>query len=182
MLALYDEGHVKPGAAQIAERAGLSERSVFRHFEDLEDLARAALETQMARIAPFFEPPSTEGTLADRVAALADHRLRLHDRAMPGARAGAMVAARSATVAEGLDARRRLLRRQVEHHFADDLDRRGGTAAERAEVVAALDAASSLEAVEFLRTHAHLAHDDARAVLVRTLTTLLAPDPAPEHP
>jgi AcrR family transcriptional regulator len=178
MLALFDEGQVKPGAARIAERAGVSERSVFRHFDDLEDVARAALEVHSARIAPFFAPPSTDGDRADRVAALADHRLRLHDRVMPGARAGEAAATQSTTLAAALDGRRRLLRTQVEEHFAtdlDDLEAAGGTTADRDVLVSALDAASSLEAVEYLRAHAHHDRPAARAVLVRTLTALLAP-------
>ncbi len=43
LLAYYDEGDPEPGAAKIAARAGVSERTVFRYFDDLDSLAAAAI-------------------------------------------------------------------------------------------------------------------------------------------
>ena len=49
LLALLREGHVEVSAAQIAERARLSERSVFRYFDDLDDLYRTVCAVQFER-------------------------------------------------------------------------------------------------------------------------------------
>ena len=38
LLDLYAEGNLRPGAGEVARRAGLSRRSVFRYFDDLDDL------------------------------------------------------------------------------------------------------------------------------------------------
>ena len=45
LLAYYDEGDHEPGAAKIAARAGVSERTVFRYFDDLDALAAEAVGT-----------------------------------------------------------------------------------------------------------------------------------------
>ena len=38
LLELYEEGRIDVSASLIVERAGLSERSLFRYFDDLNDL------------------------------------------------------------------------------------------------------------------------------------------------
>ena len=43
LLDLYREGNLSPGADAVAERSGLSRRSLFRYFDDLDDLCRAAI-------------------------------------------------------------------------------------------------------------------------------------------
>ena len=41
LVALFHEGIYQPSTNDIAERAGISPRSVFRYFEDVDDLNRA---------------------------------------------------------------------------------------------------------------------------------------------
>ena len=72
LLSFFAEGDPQPGVAKIAARAGVSERSVFRYFDDLESLAGAAIERQIARIAPVFRPPRPSGDLESRISALVD--------------------------------------------------------------------------------------------------------------
>ena len=50
ILALFSEGNFEPTSDQIAERAGLSPRSLFRYFDDLEDLNRVAIARQFERV------------------------------------------------------------------------------------------------------------------------------------
>lgn len=51
-LDLVQEGVLQPGAEQVAERAGLSRRSIFYHFRDLAELYDAVVEAGMQRCAP----------------------------------------------------------------------------------------------------------------------------------
>jgi len=44
LLGLISEGDVRPTAGRIAERAGISLRSVYVHFDDLDDLFLAAFQ------------------------------------------------------------------------------------------------------------------------------------------
>jgi AcrR family transcriptional regulator len=180
LLALYDEGTVRPTVAQVAERSGVSERSVFRHFTDMEDLASAALERQLAEVRPFFAAPEADGTQRERIEALVAQRVALHGRMANLARAAAHHAASSSTVAEAVAGRRRLLRQQVEVQFAPELRSLGPADADP--LLAALDQAFSLEALDYLaapsggdRSRAELAD-----VLRTTATALLATVPVQE--
>src|SRR5215475_1552310 len=49
MLAFYDEGELRPSAAQVAKRAGISARSVHNHFADMESLRAEVAQRQWAR-------------------------------------------------------------------------------------------------------------------------------------
>lgn len=172
LLSFYNEGEHDPGAAAIAQRAGVSERSVFRYFQDLEALADAAIHRHWERVGAAFDPPPTVGDVRARATALVEQRFRIHQVAGPVARAGAVLARRSETVARGLDLRRKMLRSQLGPLFPEieRLDR-----AERAELLAALDAATSVEQVEYLRADAGLSAPRARAVMLRIVLALLEP-------
>ncbi|HKA83668.1 MAG TPA: TetR/AcrR family transcriptional regulator [Acidimicrobiales bacterium] len=171
LLSLYDDGVVRPGVADIAARAGVSPRSVFRHFDDLEGLAEAAIERQWQRVHRLFDPPPQGGDRASRISALVDQRLRLYGAVIGVARAAVVLASSSAVVATTLRARRRLLGDQVDALFARELDALPVSA--RTDLAAALEAAASLENVDYLRTHAGLGADRAAAVVRRTLHALL---------
>jgi TetR/AcrR family transcriptional regulator of autoinduction and epiphytic fitness len=171
LLSLYDDGVVRPGVADIADRAGVSPRSVFRHFADLEGLAEAAIDRQWERVHTLYEAPSHEGDRETRVSALVDQRLRLHRTIIGVARAAAVLSTSSPVVASTLRARRRLLGDQVIALFAPELRSRRGQA--RTELAAALEATASLENVDYLRTHAGLDDDLTAAALRRMLHALL---------
>ncbi|QXC61155.1 TetR/AcrR family transcriptional regulator [Aquihabitans sp. G128] len=180
LLACYDEGTVSPSGAEIAARAGVSERSVFRHFEDLDALANEAFERQFARVAPFFAPPPADGTRTERIAALVEQRSRLHERMANLSRAATHHAARSATIARRVRERQAFLRAQVERQFATELDVLASK--DRRLLLAALDGAVGMEGVAYLRTAADVGPRDLRVVLARTLSALLATTDLQELP
>jgi AcrR family transcriptional regulator len=177
LLEFFDEGESQPGAARIAARAGVSERSVFRYFDDLDALAAEAVARQMARTRDVFAPPSAAGSLERRIRALVDQRLHLHDRVAVVSAAGRRIEARAPSVAEAFAFRRRLLRDQVETQFASELDGHRGRA--RTELLDAADAAASLEQIDHLRAGAGWSRARTRASVVRTLHALFASHPFP---
>ncbi|HYN33507.1 MAG TPA: TetR/AcrR family transcriptional regulator [Ilumatobacteraceae bacterium] len=78
LLDMIREGDLHPGAAEIAERAGVSHRSIFRYFDDLDDLARTTIHQAFRDAAPLSTIPDPGvGSLADRVSRLVDSRLAL---------------------------------------------------------------------------------------------------------
>ncbi|MET0910416.1 MAG: TetR/AcrR family transcriptional regulator [Ilumatobacteraceae bacterium] len=80
LLDLVREGNMDPGGAEIAERAGVSHRSVFRYFDDLGDLIRTAIDTELGRAQALGEIDDLgEGTLDHRIEVLVDTRLRMFD-------------------------------------------------------------------------------------------------------
>jgi AcrR family transcriptional regulator len=172
LLEFFDEGESQPGAARIAARAGVSERSVFRYFDDLDALAAEAVARQIGRTRDVFAPPSADGPIDRRIRALAEQRMTIHDRVAVVSAAGRRIEARAPSVAEAFALRRRLLRDQVETQFAPELDRHRGRV--RTELLDAADVAASFEQIDQLRTIAGWNRARTRATIVRTLTALLS--------
>ncbi len=175
LLGLYDAGIIRPTVAQIAEASGVSERSVFRHFTDLEDLAAAAIERQVRELLPYFAAPDAGGPLDERIAALVDQRLRLHARLGNLARAAAFHAVSSPTIAAAIGDRRALLRGQVARQFAPELD--GLRGRDRRAALAALDQAVSIEAIDYFAATSggDLNAKDLRRTLTATLAAMISP-------
>ena len=67
-ISLVDEGVLKPTAPRIAERAGVSVRSVFQHFDDLESLFAMVAERVVGRLASILvaDRPGLPARRADR--------------------------------------------------------------------------------------------------------------------
>ena len=86
MLDLLGEGHLTPGAAAVAERSGVSLRSVFRYFDDMDSLTERAIARQMERAAPLFDLLDDDGPLDVRAGRLASHRAVQYNRLAPFAR------------------------------------------------------------------------------------------------
>lgn len=173
MLDLLGEGVVQPSAAQVAERSGVSLRSVFRYFDDLDSLVERAIARQLERAAPLFDLLEASGTVAERAERLARHRVRQHEALAVYARTALARAPQHPALLTGLATRRDALRRQAEALFAAELDRFGPR--EREEVLGAMEAATSFDAVELLRVDRGLDDDRVAAALARLLTGLLAP-------
>lgn len=171
ILDLLREGDAAPTADAIAARSGVSVRSVFRHFDDLESLHAAAVERHSERIAPMFEPPAPVGPVGRRIDELAARRARLFEEMTPIRRVGERLRGRSDVIDERLDFARRLLRQQLEELFATELA--AVPAGERRELLDALDIATAWGTWDRLRTDQGCTVARARAVVVRTLRALL---------
>ena len=148
LTELFAEGVYQPNANEIADRAGISARSLFRYFDDVEDLSRAAIERQVtAALSSLEHGASIDDDLTTRVERLVAARTRLFDVLGPAARAARVCAHRNPTVAEQLRAMRTRLRADVRDLFAAEL-----RAPHRAALLPSLDVLSSFESYELLRT------------------------------
>jgi AcrR family transcriptional regulator len=146
---------------------------VYRYFDDMDALVRAAIARNLARMGPLFELEAPgEGPLADRVERTVAARLRLYDGIGPMARAAIARAPQNPIIAERLAETRLYLRRQVEEMFAPELSEVGADTAR--EVVAGVDVLLGLDSVEHLRRHRAMAPPEAQRVLVRAVGALLA--------
>lgn len=172
VLELFAEDSLAPAPAEVAARSGVSLRSVYRYFEDMDALMRAAIARHLARMEPLFVVEGMgEGPLADRIDRLVTGRLRLYEGVAPMARAAVARARTNDLIRERLEETRLLLRRQVEDMFAPELKAAGSEA--RREVAAAVDVMLELEAIEHLRRHRRLSGSEAKRVLVRSVRALL---------
>jgi TetR/AcrR family transcriptional regulator of autoinduction and epiphytic fitness len=172
-VALVEEGDLRPTAPRIAERAGVSVRSVFQHFDDLPALHAAVVRRVVERLAELVVPVDPAQPFAERVAAFVRHRSELLEAVTPFRRAAAVhgpFAPRiRKAVAEGVVYHRL----EVESAFAPELA--AVPADERAELLDAVAAASSWTMWDSLRSESGGSPDRARAVMGRTLRALLTP-------
>jgi AcrR family transcriptional regulator len=170
-IALVEEGDVRPTAPRVADRAGVSVRSVFQHFDDLETLYAAVADRLLDRVAGLIVDIEATGPLAPRIERFVAQRARLLEAITPIRRAAHVHAPASKEITERIRGGHRYLRFEIERAFADVIDRRDGD--DRVELVDALDAAMSWGAWDTLRSLAECSEVRARAVLVRTVTALL---------
>ena len=88
LFELVGAGALAPTAQQVAERAGVGLRSVFRHFRDMESLFAEVDARLLREVKPFASEPPVSGPLARRVVELAARRAQLFERIAPYKRAG----------------------------------------------------------------------------------------------
>ena len=120
-LELIDEGDIRPTGPRIAERAGVSVRSVFQHFDDLETLFSAVGDRVARRIASIVEPIDASDPLAVRVEAFARQRSRVLEVLTPVLRAAMVYAASSEVITRQFQDGHTFLREQVRQVFAPEL-------------------------------------------------------------
>lgn len=173
MLGLYHRGVPDPTALEIADQAGVSLRSVYYHFADLESLAIEAVGRQRAQIEPLLATPITTGTLDDRISETVERRCELYEVVTPVRRAALLIRHRSPTIDENLAFLARVLREQLATTFAPELDAPERAGVARGALLDALDLATSWEAWERLRTSQALTRDRARSVMYLTLRSLV---------
>ncbi len=172
VLELFGEDATYPGPAEVAERSGVSRRSVYRYFEDMDSLVRAAMARNLEHLQPLFALDVGDGPLADRVDRIVLQRLRLYDAVAPMLRAALLRARSNPLIHERLVENRRLLLAQVETMFAPELS--GLAPATRREAAAAADVLLEFESMEHLRFVHGLDGPSAGRVLARAVTAILA--------
>src|SRR4051794_15362530 len=107
LAELFHEGVYQPSSNEIAERAGISPRSLFRYFEDVDDLNRAAIERQLEAARPLLDVGvAPDAPTAEKIERLVEARALLFETIGPAARAARVGAHRHPVVAAQLrDAR-----------------------------------------------------------------------------
>ena len=123
LLAIIREGDLQPGAAEIADRAGVSHRSIFRYFDDLDDLVRTAIDHAFAEADPMKAIPNIGiGALDERIDAFVDARIALFEHVDGTMQLARMRAPKIPSINEGVAAIAEVFRGQIADHFAPELD------------------------------------------------------------
>jgi AcrR family transcriptional regulator len=166
LLELLREGHVDASAADIARRAGLSERSLFRYFDDLDDLYRTVCAVQFEREKKHATIDSfSKGSTADKIEHFVEQRIRLFTSIGNVGRAARVFAHRNAVIAKELRRARNLLRRQIADHFAEEIARLPES--ERATAPTTIDSLCNFESFMIMRHD----YDMTIASITSTLST-----------
>jgi TetR/AcrR family transcriptional regulator, regulator of autoinduction and epiphytic fitness len=171
LLGLLDAGELSPTAAAIAERAGVSERSVFQHFPDREALFEAVARQQYERVMPTLRPVDASLPLAERLDQFTRQRARLYELIAGVRRAALLIEHESPSVAGWLTTARRAKAAEAERVFRRELE--AIPPDEREPVRAALVAACAWPAWDAWRTHQGLGVSRARSAMAVAIGALL---------
>jgi AcrR family transcriptional regulator len=171
MLDLLDDGQVDPTAQQVADRAEVSLRTVFHHFQSMEVVFTECWKLQMERQWSEGGLPrvAPEGPLEERIRQAVDGRVHLFERIAGPRRAAMHRAPESPILAKGLTESAGMLRRLLAETFSPELE----VDPEPEVLLDALDGACSFEAWDRLRRDGARSVPATTAVLVRTATALL---------
>jgi AcrR family transcriptional regulator len=173
VIELFSEGHLQPRPEDVAERSGVSLRSVYRYYSDRDQLRRAAMERHLEGVAPLFEPPGVgDGSLRTRIARFVDARLALHAAIAPAARAARLAMSSNEVVRARYEAAQDQLRRQTDQQFAPELA--AMAPAQRSASALAIDVLVQIEGLDHLLDRHGLAPGEVRDHLCRALATLLS--------
>jgi AcrR family transcriptional regulator len=176
LLALIDGGNLRPTAREVAEAAGVSLRSVYVHFDDVEALHVAATKRHYERIAGLVTPWDPAGTTAERVDRYVDQRRRLNEHGANIRRSALLQEPFSPVLHSALEQGRLHLRASVEEAFGPELD--AVAAAERPRLRAALEVVVGAGTWDNLRHNVGMTADETVALVTDMIhATLRAWDP-----
>jgi AcrR family transcriptional regulator len=177
LVDLLGSGRFDASTAEIAEAAGISARSLFRYFDDVDDLLRAAIAHHHDLARPYLALAVDAGDeLDDRIDGLVQARLGLWNAVEASARVARMRAPVLPALAAELARNRALQREQIRQLLAPELDALG---TEGAPALAAIEVLCSFESFDLLCRDQGRSTQEAAATLTRALAALLAPGGAP---
>ncbi len=171
LLDLVTAGNLRPTAREIAGRAGISLRSVYVHFDDLEDLFYVASRRQFDRVAPLLVPADDDGPLRARADAVVRRRAQLFEEFGPIRHTTEIQAPFSPTLQRLVNNAHAQGRRELERVFAHELD--AMPEAERTRALAAIDALTTGATWDLLRDQHALPSRDAQRTIADALAAQL---------
>ena len=172
LLDLVAAGDVAPTAQRIADRAGVSVRSLYQHFADIEGLYADAAERTYEWVQESAKDIDTALPLAKRVDLFLDGRTKALEALLPLQRAVRLMEPNSDRMRAARIAMEAWEKDRVAKVFAPEL--RAKSAASRSAAVAGIDLFASTESWDRLRRHGQSARA-ARQSLRSGILSLLAP-------
>ncbi|CAN5682315.1 hypothetical protein BH10ACT1_BH10ACT1_01400 [soil metagenome] len=172
-IALVEEGDLRPTAPRIAERAGVSVRSVFQHFDDLDSLFAAMGARVVERLAVLITPIDPDAPLVERVAEFVRQRCEVAEAVSPINRAAILQAPRSTTIGRQFASGHGFVAALTAEVFEPELEAAGE---HRAALLDGLVVAGSWPTWNLLRTLEHRSVHEATASVQALFALLLGLD------
>ncbi len=172
MRALHAEGELRPSVPRIAERAGVSLRTVWQQFADREALLVEAVRRDREIQRSLVTKIDPDQPLALRVEAFASQRARVLEEMTPTWRAARVQHPFSDQLQHDRKRRNAGALAEVRQVFAPELEQLPGQ--QREQLVDALHAISLWSFWESLRTDLGLSPLGAKEIMTRTFTALLS--------
>ena len=167
MMEIVHSGDVAPSAEQVAARADVGLRTVFRHFQDMDSLYREIAQVVGAEVRTVLGRPLEGKTWQDRLVERAGRFALAYEKMAPYKRAADAFKHRSKFLgtdyAKLVQEQREILEAELPRELARDRDR-----------VEALDLLLSFEAWARLRNEQGLTPRRAQAVVEATVRALIA--------
>lgn len=160
-------GNLEPTAEQVATRAGVQVRTLFRHFPDMASLHAELAGRLRAEVMPLFLAVPTDGAPAQRLRRLVAARAAAFERIAPFKRAGNALRWRLTFLQENHARMVRDLRQHLTL-VLPELRQRAPDA------FAALELVTSFESWDRLRAEQRLGPERARATMEYAATAILA--------
>jgi AcrR family transcriptional regulator len=167
MLDLIDEGTLSPTAQQVAARADVGVRTVFRHFSDMETLFATINSRLWDEYLQLFVREEQEGPLQTRIDHMLENRFRILDRLAPYTRAGSLQRAKSAFLQKQHDWNIRMFRADILFWLPE-------IKADDSPLLSALEVLLSFEAYERLHVDQKLSTRKSQATISLATRALLA--------
>ena len=164
LLQLIESGETEISAALIAQKAGLSERSIFRYFDDVDDLYRSVCDLSISKELEFAQiDEAGTGSLDTRIENFVNQRVRMYtmnENIAPAARAFAF---KNHVIKNQLVLGRKFLRNQIKAQFAIELNQLDKSHQQVA--IATIDALTTFENYDMMRTDQKMSVNNIKTIL-----------------
>ncbi len=172
LLGLIENGETEISAALIASKAGLSERSIFRYFDDVNDLYRSVCDLAFSKEIEYaLIDDAGVGSLDTKIENFVNQRVRIYtmnEKIAPAARSFAF---KNPVIKNQLVVGRKLLRTQIIKHFAEELsvfDKEQQQVA-----VAIIDSLTTFEYYDMMRSDQKMSVQAIKSVLTESIRKAL---------
>ena len=172
LLSLIENGETEISAALIASKAGLSERSIFRYFDDVNDLYRSVCDLAFSKEIEYaLIDDAGVGSLDTKIENFVNQRVRIYtmnEKIAPAARSFAF---KNPIIKNQLVVGRKLLRTQIMKHFAEELsvfDKQQQQVA-----VAIIDSLTTFEYYDMMRSDQRMSVQTIKSILTESIRKAL---------
>jgi AcrR family transcriptional regulator len=169
-IELIDGGNPSPRARQVAAHAGVSDRLVFHHFTDLDQLFTQAVERRASQFSALTSVIPAHGPAEVRIRVIARQRRRLFEALGPVLRAAYARLPATAALTKVLVHQRGLLRHQLEVVLRPEIAARAAQAPEALETLHVITGWHCWSSLRFESGHSP---DRAEQITVFTLDRVL---------
>ena len=172
LLGLIENGETEISAALIASKAGLSERSIFRYFDDVNDLYRSVCDLAFSKEIEYaLIDDAGIGSLDTKIENFINQRVRIYTMNEKIAPAARSFAVKNPIIKNQLVFGRKLLRTQIIKHFAEELsafDKQQQQAA-----VAIIDSLTTFESYDMMRSDQKMSVQTIKSILTESIRKAL---------
>jgi len=167
MIALVSENVLSPGAQEVAERAHVGLRTVFRHFDDMETLYSEMSAQISAQILPLISMTFTANDWRGRIGELIERRSLAFEKMLPFKSAADVIRHKSKFLADEHEQLVKFNRQRLLEALPSDLRK-------QRPVVEGLDLLLSFETWRRLRRDQGLSQAQAKQTVAAAVEAILA--------